>query len=214
VTAADAAADDHRHPIFARWWARTGSSAMSKRDRAELLESLSGRVLEVGAGDGLNFDFYPDTVASVLAVEPEPSLRARAQHRAAETAGRDITVVAGTAEALPAEDASVDAVVTCLVLCSVGDQARALAEAQRVLRPGGELRFYEHVVAHSRAGLAVQRGLDRSGIWPLFGAGCHLTRDTESAIRASGLHVERLRRFPVGLGPVGIPHIAGVARRA
>jgi ubiquinone/menaquinone biosynthesis C-methylase UbiE len=206
---------EHRHPIFARWWALTGSGAMSKRDRAELLAGLSGRVLEVGVGDGLNFPFYPDTVAAVVAVEPEPSLRARAERRAAETPERGITVVAGTAEALPVEDASVDAVVTCLVLCSVRDQARALAEARRVLRPGGELRFYEHVVSRTRGGLALQRALDRSGIWPLVGAGCHLTNDTEASIRATaGLQVERLRRFGVGPGPVAVPHIAGVARRA
>jgi ubiquinone/menaquinone biosynthesis C-methylase UbiE len=204
----------HRHPIFARWWALTGSGAMSKRDRAELLAGLTGKVLEVGAGDGLNFDFYPDTVDSVLAVEPEPLLRARAERRAA-AAVRDITVVDGTAEALPVPDASFDAVVTCLVLCSVPDQARALAEARRVLRPGGELRFYEHVVSRTRAGVAVQRALDRSGIWPRVGAGCHLTNDTEASIRATAdLHVERLRHFGVGPGPIAVPHIAGVARRA
>jgi ubiquinone/menaquinone biosynthesis C-methylase UbiE len=203
----------HRHPIFARVWALTGSGAMSRRDRAELLEGVSGQVLEVGAGDGLNFAFYPGSVTSVLAVEPEPSLRARAERRAAETEA-DITVVDGTAEALPVPDASFDAVVTCLVLCSVGDQARALAEARRVLRPGGELRFYEHVAARSRAGAALQQGLDRSGIWPLMGAGCHLTRDTEASIRAAGFGIERLRRFGVGPGPVAVPHIAGIARRA
>jgi SAM-dependent methyltransferase len=204
----------HRHPVFARWWALTGSGAMSRRDRAQLLDGLSGRVLEVGAGDGLNFEFYPESVTSVVAVEPEPSLRARAQRRAAEVA-REILVVDGTAEALPAQDASMDAVVTCLVLCSVSDQGRALAEAQRVLRPGGELRFYEHVISRTRAGVALQRALDGSGIWPLIGAGCHLTRDTEASIRAAaGLQVERLRHFGVGPGPVAVPHIAGVARRA
>jgi ubiquinone/menaquinone biosynthesis C-methylase UbiE len=197
--------DQHRHPLFARFWALAGPRAMSKRDRAALLAGLQGDVVEVGAGDGLNFPFYPETVASVVAVEPEPNLRARA----ADSAPEHVRVVDGTAEALPVEDASVDAVVACLVLCSVADQDAALAEIRRVLKPGGALRFYEHVVAENRVGRAAQGVLDRSGVWPTLAAGCHLTRDTRRAILRGGFSVQEERRFSVG----GLPHIAGTATR-
>ena len=196
---------DHRHPLFARFWAFAGPRAMSKRDRAALLSGLRGDVVEVGAGDGLNFPFYPPEVARVTAVEPEPSLRARAE----TVAGERVRVVDGTAEALPVADASADAVVACLVLCSVADQDAALAEVARVLKPGGVLRFYEHVVAEQPVGRAVQQALDRTGVWPTLAAGCHLTRDTRAAMVRSGFALADERRFSVG----GLPHIAGTATR-
>ncbi|MGZ4268470.1 MAG: class I SAM-dependent methyltransferase [Solirubrobacteraceae bacterium] len=200
----------HNHPVFARFWSVVGARAVPDADREELLAGLAGPVLEIGAGDGLNFAHYPGAVTSLLAVEPEPHLRARAETRAAAVP-LAVTVTDGTAERLPAPDASVDAVVTCLVLCSVDDQATALSEIARVLRPGGELRFYEHVVAHARAGAALQRGLDRSGVWPRIGAGCHLARDTESAMAAAGFTIERSRRFKAG---PAVPHVTGVSRIA
>ncbi|WP_027005426.1 class I SAM-dependent methyltransferase [Conexibacter woesei] len=196
---------DHRHPLFARFWAFAGPRAMSKRDRAALLSGLSGDLVEVGAGDGLNFPFYPPDVASVTAVEPEPSLRARA----AAGAPPQVRVVDGTAEHLPVADASADAVVACLVLCSVADQDAALAEVARVLKPGGVLRFYEHVVAENRAGRSAQQVLDRTGLWPTLAAGCHLTRDTRAAMVRNGFALADERRFSVG----GLPHIAGTATR-
>ena len=106
-----------------------------------------------------------------------------------------------------------DAGVASLVLCSVPDQAAALHELRRVIRPGGELRFYEHVVARDRTAAGVQRGLDRLGIWPRVGAGCHLSRDTLTAIKDAGFVVERCRRFPFGPRPFQIPHVLGSARR-
>jgi ubiquinone/menaquinone biosynthesis C-methylase UbiE len=203
-------AEPHDHPLFARFWKLAAPGAISARRRTELLAGLVGEVIEVGAGTGVNFAHYPRSVTGVIAVEPEPHLRAEAAESAAR-ASVPVTVVEGAAEALPADAGTFDGAVSSLVLCSVTDQAAALAELQRVLRPGGELRFYEHVVAHRDRPAALQRWLDRSGIWPRLGAGCHVSRDTLAAIEASGLALEQHRRFTSG--PFMLPHIAGVARR-
>jgi ubiquinone/menaquinone biosynthesis C-methylase UbiE len=138
-----------RRPVFARCYARVGHlmDAEVGDHRRRLLADLRGRVLEVGAGNGLNFPHYPATVTEVLAVEPEPYLR-RLALAAARQAPVPIRVVDGTAEALPADDATFDAVVASLMLCTVAELDQALAETRRVLGPGGRLRFYEHVRAN------------------------------------------------------------------
>jgi len=142
-----------RHPIFARVIARI-SPAMDAQGAVEhrraLLSGLAGQVPEVGAGNGLNFAHYAPAETEMLAVEPEPYLRALAE-TAAQHVAIPIRVVDGTADALPSPDASMDAAVASLVLCSVPDQARALTELRRVLRPGGELRFFEHIRAATPA---------------------------------------------------------------
>jgi SAM-dependent methyltransferase len=116
--------------------------------RTELLAGLTGRVVEIGAGNGMNFAHYPPTVTEVLAVEPEPYLR-RLAAQAATTAPIPVTIVAGRAEQLLLADHSADAVVLCLVLCSLPDRPAALTEARRVLRASGTLRFLEHTIAAS-----------------------------------------------------------------
>ena len=181
--------------------------------RARLLADLVGRVLEVGAGTGSNFPHYPDAVTEVVAVEPEPRLRGQAE-QAARSTTVPVAVVDGVADRLPADDSSVDAVVTTLVLCSVPDQASALAEIRRVLRPGGRLFFWEHVRADSTGLARVQRVLDAT-IWPAVGGGCHTGRDTMSAIAAAGFAVERLERFRFpesGPAMPASPHVLGTAR--
>jgi SAM-dependent methyltransferase len=181
--------------------------------RKRMLAGLSGSVIEVGAGNGLNFPFYPGTVVRVLAVEPEPLLREAATNNAAD-APVPVEVVDGVSGRLPAEDGSFDAGVASLVLCSVPDQGRALAEFHRVIRPGGELRFYEHVVAHRKLAAGLQRVADAT-FWPRVAGGCHLARDTTAAIGRAGFTIERSERFPFTPGaPVpAIPHVLGVARR-
>jgi ubiquinone/menaquinone biosynthesis C-methylase UbiE len=209
-----ASTDDVRHPLFARLYAMASPGVERKgaaAHRAEMLDGIAGRVLELGAGNGLNFAHYPAAVTEVLAVEPEPYLRERATAEAAR-APVAITVVPGIADALPAEDGAYDAAVASLVLCTVPDQAAALHELRRVVRSGGALHFYEHVVGTGRLATA-QSWLDRSGVWPRFGGGCHSARDTAAAIAASGFRIERARRFDFPIGPVPVPHVIGVARR-
>jgi ubiquinone/menaquinone biosynthesis C-methylase UbiE len=205
---------DHSHPIFARMYARIrpqlDANGMTEH-RKRLLDGLAGRVVEIGAGDGGNFGHYPAEVTGVVAVEPEPYLRAKAES-AAFAATVPVEVVNGTADRLPLNDGSVDAVVTSLVLCSVPDQAVALAEAFRVLRPGGELRFYEHVAAEPGSRLdRVQRMADAT-VWSWFSGGCHVHRDTATAITTAGFTITDLDRFAFGPNPAS-PHILGRAVR-
>jgi ubiquinone/menaquinone biosynthesis C-methylase UbiE len=134
--------------------------------------------------------------------------------RAAARAAVPISVVAGAAETVPAPDASFDAAVACLVLCSVSDQPAALAELRRVLRPGAQLRFYEHVIAENRFAARVQRQLDATGVWARIAGGCHRARDTGGALVAAGFVIESYRSFAHGPPLLGVPHITGVARRS
>jgi ubiquinone/menaquinone biosynthesis C-methylase UbiE len=206
----------HRHPIFARFYPHISRGAElhgAQEHRRRMLAGLNGRVIEVGAGHGLNFPYYPTAVTEVVAVEPEPHLRALAQ-RARRSAPAPVTVLDGLAEALPAGAGEFDAAVTSLVLCSVADQAAALGEIARVLRPGGELRFYEHVLSGKRGAARVQRALDAT-IYPALAGGCHAARDTAAAIRDAGFLIECEERIAFKPSPVlpTIPHILGVARR-
>lgn len=201
------------HPLFARLWSLISRHEPDeiRRHRDELLAGLSGRVIEVGAGTGSNFAHYPPTVDEVIAVEPEPYLRERARAAAGRAPVR-IEVVDGVADPLPAGDGSFDAAVASLVLCSVPEQNRALAELHRVLRPGAELRFYEHVRSERRRVASTQRAVDRL-FWPRAFGGCHTARDTPAAIAAAGFEVEQLRRISVNPVPLVAEHVLGRARR-
>jgi ubiquinone/menaquinone biosynthesis C-methylase UbiE len=182
--------------------------------RREALSGLSGRVFELGAGTGSNFAHYPSAVTALTAAEPEPYLRERAVEAAASAPVR-VEVVDAVADQLPFDDGSFDAAVACLVLCTVPDQARALAELRRVVRPGGELRFYEHVHAARQPLRAVLEFGDRTTLWPRLSGGCHATRETLAAIERAGFEIERSRRFgysPSKLMP-SVPHILGSASR-
>jgi ubiquinone/menaquinone biosynthesis C-methylase UbiE len=202
-----------RHPIFARCYARVGHlmDAEIGDHRRRLLAGLTGRVLEVGAGNGLNFPHYPATVSEVLAIEPEPYLR-RLALAAARQAPVSIRVVSGTAEALPAPDGAVDAVVASLVLCTVTDPDQAVAEVRRVLRPGGSLRFFEHVRATDPRLARWQDRLQRP--WGWLVGGCHPNRDTVAAMTAAALRPVQLDRFDLqAMPPLARPHVLGVAER-
>ena len=203
------------NPLFARFFHRFcgRDRGQGEQDlRREMLAGATGRVVEVGAGNGINFAHYPPTVTEVIAVEPEPYLRSQAE-KAAQDAPVPVRVVTGVADALELAPASVDAVIACGVLCSVSDQSAALAEFRRVLRPGGELRFYEHVRSRRPGFARWQRRVDP--LWTRMFGGCHADRDTLAAIERAGFRFERYRGFPFPAAahvyPV-TPRILGVAR--
>ena len=209
---------DLHHPLFSRFYAGVSrwmeAQGMAEL-RTELLAGLTGRVVEIGAGNGMNFAHYPPTVTEVLAVEPEPYLRTLAA-RAATTAPIPVTVVAGRAEQLPLPDRSADAAVLCLVLCSLPDRRAALADAGRVLRANGTLRFLEHTIAATPGLRVVQRAADAT-VWPRLAAGCNTATDPTAAIREAGFEVDQLRavRFPVArwFTQPGSPHVLGRATK-
>jgi SAM-dependent methyltransferase len=203
-----------QHPRFARTYARISAESERRgtaahRDRA--LSGLTGRVIEVGAGNGMNFSHYPPEVTEVVAVEPEDRLRTLAA-RAAAGAPVPIRVVAGHADDLPAGDDEFDAAVASLVLCSVPDPRRSLAELRRVLKPGGTLRFFEHVRSADPVLGRLQDLI--TPLWAAAGAGCHLNRRTTDDIRRAGFTIESLARFayrPLRFLPPHA-HVLGIAR--
>ena len=208
-------AQEVENPIFARFFHRfcgRDSGTGERELRRELLAGARGRVVEVGAGNGINFEHYPESVTEVIAVEPEPFLRRQAE-RAAAGAPVPVRVQAGVAASLELAAESADVVVVCGVLCSVPDQREALTEARRVLRPGGELRFYEHVRSRRPGFARWQRRIDR--FWSRAMGGCHTDRDTLAAIADAGFRVERCRGFGFPADarayPVA-PRILGLAR--
>jgi SAM-dependent methyltransferase len=211
-----ASRDAVHHPVFARFYARQSVAAERVIGglREELLGGLSGRVIEVGAGNGLNFSYYPAAVSEVVAIEPERILR-RLAASAAVRADVPVDVVPGAAEALPVKSEAFDGAVASLVLCSVRDMPRALSELRRVLRPGGELRFFEHGVAPGAAMRTAQRTLDRT-LWPLLFGGCHVARDTIGALREAGFELGAYRHLLVPAKGPRLPSsycVLGTARR-
>jgi ubiquinone/menaquinone biosynthesis C-methylase UbiE len=177
--------------------------------RDEVIARAAGRVLEIGAGTGLNLAHYRDGVTELVLSEPFDPMAAKL--RAKLTAdGHGARVVDAAAEQLPFEADSFDVVVSTLVLCTVDDQEAALNEVARVLRPGGRLLFIEHVRASEER---LARWQDRlHGPWFAFGHGCHCNRDTEAAIERSPLGIESIeRRQMTAVPPLVRPMIMGSA---
>ncbi|MET9962662.1 class I SAM-dependent methyltransferase [Streptomyces sp. NPDC006326] len=207
-----------QHPVFARLYARASSAAERHATlpalREELLHGVTGRVIEIGAGNGLSFAHYPRAVSEVVAVEPEPLLRRLAADAALHTEV-PVDIVPGSAEALPVKSEAFDTAVASLVLCSVRDLRRSLSELHRVLRPDAELRFFEHGRAPTRGMAAVQRALDRT-VWPHLFGGCHTAREPLAAIEAAGFRIVSCRSFRLPARGPAFPTsycVIGSARR-
>ncbi len=183
--------DGVSNPFFARVWALMSAHETEAltRLRRDNLDGLSGRVLEVGAGTGTNFALYPPTVAEVLAVEPEPLLAGHAR-TAAAAAPVPVRVTEQTVESL-ADAEPFDAVVCSLVLCTVDDAEYVVRQLFSVLKPGGELRYMEHVASAGWRG-GVQAAADAT-LWPRLFGGCHTHRDTEATLRGAGFELQAAR---------------------
>lgn len=202
------------HPRFARAFAGAVGE-MDRRGgrehRRRLLSRARGIVVELGSGTGANFRFYPAAVDRVIAIEPEPSLRALSDEAASRSA-TPVTVLDAVAEALPLDDGSADTIIASLVLCSVTDPAQAIRECRRVLRPGGMLLFYEHVRSSSRL-LALAEDF-AAPLWSRLAGGCHPNRDTVGLLRSGGFEILDADRFgfaPAALTPA-TAHVLGAAR--
>jgi ubiquinone/menaquinone biosynthesis C-methylase UbiE len=171
--------------------------------RRELLREAKGRVLELGAGTGLNLEHYPEEVERLVLSEPEAGMAARLRKRVAE-AGRPVEVVQAAAEELPFADGSFDVVVSTMVLCTAADAERAIAEVRRVLAPGGRLLFIEHVRSEE-AGLS--RWQDRlEKPWAIWGSGCRCNQATEELLerefRLTGVRSEEWDGMPKIVRPL------------
>lgn len=174
--------------------------------RRETLRAAHGRTIDLGAGTGVNLELYPEAVTELILAEPDPHMAKRLRHKLSES-GRAAELVEAPAERLPFEDSSFDTAVFTLVLCTVPDPAAVLAEAARVLKPGGRLLFVEHVRSED-PGLA--RWQDRlEGPWRFLGYGCHCNRDTVANIEASPLEVDRVERGELPKAP---PFVRPLAR--
>jgi SAM-dependent methyltransferase len=181
-----------------------------RRRRRTLLHGAVGRVVEIGAGTGLNVEHFPDGIAELVLAEPEPAMRRRLARRA-QRHSRVARVVDWPAEGLPLPDASVDTVVSTLVLCTVDEPERALREIARVLRPDGQLLFIEHVRASSRFLATCQDHLLEP--WRRFAGGCRCNRPTVELMRACGFDVTADSVVWRGMPPIVRPLMVGRATR-
>jgi SAM-dependent methyltransferase len=203
------------HPFFARIWPTIAAheTEQMRESRRENLAGLSGRVFEVGAGTGTNFAFYPESVTRVVAVEPEQRLAVWARD-AAVGAAVPIEVTNRTVESFSATE-PFDAVVCSLVLCSVNEPDSVLRQLFSLLRPGGELRYLEHVASGGLRG-RLQQFVDATTLWPRLAGNCHAHRYTENSIRAAGFEVDRIRTEQAMPAWVPLPvteFVLGRARR-
>jgi ubiquinone/menaquinone biosynthesis C-methylase UbiE len=187
---------------------RSGEKRSMGRRRGELLAHARGRTLEIGAGTGANIPHYPGDVEELILAEPFEPMRRRMERKLREN-GASASTLDASAESIPLDEESVDTVVSTLVLCTVDFQDLALSEVNRVLRPGGQLLFIEHVRSHSPR---VARWQDRLETpWRHFAAGCRCNRDTIASIAAAGFSSEHRDEHWKGVPPLVAPLVIGRA---
>lgn len=183
--------------------------------RRRLMNRASGRVVEIGAGAAQNLSHLPETVHSYLATDPSPVMVGKAKKEILQRRlpALDAHVIRASAEGLPVKSQSADTVVSFLVLCSVYDPLAALAEIHRILRPGGDFLFFEHVLAPGAATVKWQNRI--TPVWKRLGGGCHLNRNTADFIEKSGFYFEQLRQYSSRkMGPALTSNvIEGAARK-
>lgn len=199
------------HRRFAAYYERMGRSETERRDmeplRRKLLARARGVVLEVGAGNGLNFPIYdPAQVERVEAIEPDPAMLGYARERV-QAARVPITLTQAAAEALPFADATFDSVVVTLVFCSVNDPLQGLREIRRVLKPDGILLMVEHVRSRHLPVALIQSAL--TPFTTRLCGNCHWNRDTLRTVRAAGFQVDYLRDY----GSLFLPFVLLEARK-
>lgn len=196
--------------IYDRGFKATEEAGL-RQMRRDLLAGARGRVLELGAGTGFNLDHYPEAIESLTLVEPDPHMTAKLRPKVAAS-GVEAEVTEAPAEELPFPESSFDTAVVTLVLCTVPDPAAALAEIKRVLKPGGQLLFLEHVRSRNPDLAKWQDRLERP--WRFLGDGCHCNRDTIAAIETAGFELGEVDRGALPKAPPIVrPLAVGTARQ-
>jgi ubiquinone/menaquinone biosynthesis C-methylase UbiE len=190
---------------------RGGEKRTLARRRAELLAGARGRTLEIGAGTGANIPYYPDDVEELILAEPFEPMRRRLERKLGES-GRSASTLDASAESIPLDEASVDTVVSTLVLCTVDFPELVLSEVARVLRPDGQLLFIEHVRSDSPRMARWQDRLETP--WRHFAAGCRCNRDTLASVAAAGFSTEHEDERWKGAPPLVAPLVIGRAVKA
>jgi ubiquinone/menaquinone biosynthesis C-methylase UbiE len=196
--------------IYDKLMAGTEEAGLADR-RRRLLENARGATLELGAGTGGNLEYYPDAVTELVLTEPSEHMAKRLRAKVS-AGGREAQVILAPAERLPFEDDHFDTVVGTLMLCTADDPVAVLGEVRRVLRPGGQLLFLEHVRSDQPKVARWQDRLEKP--WGFIGAGCHPNRDTRATIAASGLQLEDVEDGELPKAPPIVrPLISGRATR-
>lgn len=205
----------HTHRAFAQVYrvvAAAGERSGYGRLRSSVLAPATGRLLVLGLGPGHDLAHLPAAVTGVVAVEPDPAMRALALRRVA-ACPVPVTLLSADAHALPLADGSIDAVLCACVLCSVSSPPQALAEIRRVLAPEGVLLLLEHVAAPPAHWLArLQRLVEP--VWGAAAGGCSVRRDTRSSVAAAGFEVSGVRAAMLWTLPPVAPHVTGTAHPA